>query len=349
MAEDRTGTATDGSEVVETAEGGSREDEPETRYILYGGKGGVGKTTCAAATAYSLARAGHDTLVVSTDPAHSLSDSFDAPVSSEPEEVHERLWAVEVDPEEAMDEYRDTVEGVPEKLAGGIGMSLGLDSDEVSEGMGGLFDDAMDAPGSDEAAAMYKFMEYMESDRWEYIVFDTAPTGHTLKLLQLPEVMDSMVGRMVRIRSQLSGVFGSMKSLFGGEGDADGDADESAHDKLERLSDRIERVRAKLVDADYTEFRVVLVPERMAVLETERLVERLARFGIPVTTVVVNKVMEDVNEDCEFCLDRWEVQKKNLEDAEETFGEFEVVRLPLMREEVRGLVALEKVGGRLEG
>lgn len=315
-----------------------------TRYVLYGGKGGVGKTTCAAATAYSLAREGHETLVVSTDPAHSLSDSFDAPVSSEPTEVRDGLWAVEVDPEEAMEEYRDAFEDVPQKLASGIGAGLGLDADEVSEGMGGLFDDAMDAPGSNEAAAMYKFMEYMESDRWDYVVFDTAPTGHTLKLLQLPEVMDSMVGRLFRIRSQIKGVFGSVAGIFGEE---EGE-DESEGDKLERLKERVESVREKLVDPEQTEFRVVLIPESMAVLETERLIERLSRFDIPVRTVVVNKVMEDVNEDCEFCQDRWKVQKKNLEDAEERFGDLEVVRLPLMREEVRGIDALERVGERLE-
>ena len=317
------------------------EEGGTTRYVLYGGKGGVGKTTCAAATAYRLARDGNETLVVSTDPAHSLSDSFDAPVSSEPTEVHDGLWAVEVDPEEAMDEYRDAFEDVPKKLASGIGAGLGLDAEEVGEGMGGLFDDAMDAPGSNEAAAMYKFMEYMESDRWDYVVFDTAPTGHTLKLLQLPEVMDSMVGRLFRIRSQIQGVFGSVAGVFGE------DDDESESDKLEKMKERVERVREKLVDPEQTEFRVVLIPESMAVSETERLIERLSRFDIPVRTVVINKVMEDVNEDCEFCLDRWEVQKENLEEAEEKFNDMETVRLPLMREEVRGTDALEKVGGRL--
>jgi arsenite-transporting ATPase len=310
-----------------------------TRYVLYGGKGGVGKTTCAAATARKLADEGNETLVVSTDPAHSLSDSFDAPVSSEPTEVDDCLWAVEVDPEEAMEEYRDTFEDVPQKLASGVGAGLGLDSEEVSEGMGGLFDDAMDAPGSNEAAAMYKFMEYMESDRWDYVVFDTAPTGHTLKLLRLPEVMDSMVGRLFRIRSQIQGVFGSLTGVFG--------EDEGDDDRLKTLKQRVESVREKLIDPEQTEFRVVLIPERMAVLETERLIDRLSRFDIPVRTVVINKVIEDVNEDCEFCQDRWEVQRKNLEEAQDKFQDLEVVRLPLMSEEVRGTEALEQVGERL--
>ena len=316
-----------------------------TQYILYGGKGGVGKTTCAAATAYKLSREGFDTLVVSTDPAHSLSDSFDTEVSSEPEEIYDGLWAVEVDPEAAMEEYRDTVESVPEKLLGGVGSGLGLDTEEVGEGMGGLFDDAMDAPGSDEAAAMYKFMEFMDSDRWDYIVFDTAPTGHTLRLLQLPEVMDSMIGRLVRIQSQVQGVVDSFKGLLGGDEDETG----AAHDKLESLKERIERVRAKLMDPDHTDFRVVTIPESMAVLETQRLIERLSRFGIPVRTVVINKVMDEVNDDCEFCQDRWDVQRKNIEEAEEMFRDLEMIRIPLMREEVQGVEALEKVGETVEG
>jgi len=313
-----------------------------TEYILYGGKGGVGKTTCAAATGYRLAKEGHKTLVVSTDPAHSISDSFDTDVPSKPIEVLENLWAVEVEPEEAMEEYRETVEAVPESFSQGLS-ALGVDTDEMSDNVAGLFDDALGAPGSDEAAAMYKFIEYMDSDEWEYVVFDTAPTGHTLRLLEFPEVMDSALGKIVSLRSQVRGVFDSFKGMFG-----DADEEESDYGKLEKLKDRIERVRAKLVDPEQTDFRVVTIPESMAIEETQRLIGMLSRYEIPVRTVVVNKVMEDVNEDCEFCQDRWAVQEKNLEEARERFRDLEVVTVPLMRDEVRGVGALEGVGDRLE-
>jgi len=313
-----------------------------TEYILYGGKGGVGKTTCAAATGYKLANEGRKTLVVSTDPAHSLSDSFETEVTSEPGEVIENLWATEVDPEEAMNEYRDTVETVPESFSQGLN-ALGIDSEEIGENVAGLFDDALGAPGSDEAAAMFKFMEYMDSDSWEYVVFDTAPTGHTLRLLEFPEIMDSALGKMVRLRSQVQGVVDSFKGILGGD-----EEEETTYGKLEKLKNRIERVRGKLVDPNQTDFRVVTIPENMAITETQRLIDRLSRYEIPAHTVVINKVMEDINQDCDFCQDRWAVQEKNLEEANEKFCDLNVVTIPLMRDEVQGLGALEAVGDRIE-
>ncbi len=312
------------------------------RFILYGGKGGVGKTTCAAATALKLSRMGKKTLVVSTDPAHSLSDSFGTDIGSEPTEVTDYLWGVETDPEESMDEYREELSG---DSPGMDGLGLGLDqiNDELGETMGGLFDDALMAPGSDEAAAIYQLMEYMESDEYDYIVFDTAPTGHTLRLLQLPEVMDSMVGRIMKIRNQVKGVIGSFKSMLGGE-DSKGFDQES----LERFKERIEDIREQLRDPDKTDFRVVLTPERMAILETQRLIEQLTRFEIPVRTVVINRVMKDINPDCEFCQSRHEVQQENLQEAAHMFRDLDIQQVPLMEGEVRGIDSLEKVADSLE-
>lgn len=309
-----------------------------TEFVFYGGKGGVGKTTCAAATALKLSGRG-DTLVVSTDPAHSLSDSLETEVPSRPEMVMDNLWAAEVDPEEAMEGYRGAFERVPEQFGGFPGLSGG----ELGEGMGGLFEDALMAPGSDEAAAMHEFMKYMDSDDWDYIVFDTAPTGHTLRLLQLPEVMDSMLGRMIKIRSQIQGVVDSLKGVFGGGGE-----DNVSLDEFRRVKARIERVRGMLSDPEQTDFRVVSVPERMSVLETERMIERLSRFEVPVRTVVLNRVMEEVNEDCEFCSARWEVQRRNLDEAREIFRGLDIQYVPLMRGDVRGVEELEGVAENLE-
>ncbi|MDY7081578.1 MAG: ArsA-related P-loop ATPase, partial [Halobacteria archaeon] len=101
-------------------------------------------------------------------------------------------------------------------------------------------------------------------------------------------------------------------------------------------------------DPTLTDFRVVTIPERMAILETQRLIERLSRFEIPVRTVVMNKVMEDVNEDCEFCRSRWEVHSKNLSEAQQMFRDLDLQYVPLMREEVQGVEALEKVGEKIE-
>ncbi|XGI84484.1 ArsA family ATPase [Halorutilales archaeon Cl-col2-1] len=339
-------------------------------FILYGGKGGVGKTTCAAATALKLSRQGERTLVVSTDPAHSLSDVFETEVPSRPEEILDNLWAVEIDPEEAMSEYREKIEGgmlpdegregedwekdmgagteAGEGTGAGAGMGGGLGGLGGMGGMEGLGDllggEEMMGPGSDEAAAMDKFMEYMDSEKWDKIVFDTAPTGHTLRLLKLPEIMDSMVGKVMKVRSQFQGFMDSVKGMFGG----DDEPETADFGDLDELKDRIERVRTMLRDPDKTDFRVVMIPEKMAVLETQRLIERLSRFEIPVRTVVINKVMENINDDCDFCRSRWEVQESNIDKANEMFRDLEIQYVPLLEDEVQGIESLETVAEEIE-
>ncbi|MFC5135813.1 MULTISPECIES: ArsA family ATPase [Haloferacaceae] len=336
-------------------------DAPE--YVLYGGKGGVGKTTMAAATGLSSAAGGVPTLVVSTDPAHSLSDTLGIDVPAEPAVVHEDvpLYAAEIDPDAAMEEGMFGADGDP---LGGLG--------EMGEGMGGAGDGSGvgeqggDAPGllggtmpgADEAAAMRQLLEYLDDPRFDRVVVDTAPTGHTLRLLQLPEIMDSMIGRVMTLRQRFSGMMDGIKGMFGGD---DEEGDPSAD--LEELQARIERLRNVLRDPDRTDFRVVAIPEEMSVVESERLVARLDEFEIPVNTLVVNRVMERVSdvadvdpewivepdpEHCEFCARRWDVQQAALRDATDLFRGRDVKRVPLLAKEVRGEAALRVVAACLD-
>ena len=332
-------------------------DAPE--YVLYGGKGGVGKTTCAAATALSSARGDTPTLVVSTDPAHSLSDTLDTEIPAEPTRIRDDvpLFAVEIDPEAAEGPFVPGGEGDEgDPLDGGADGPLGGLGELLGEGGHPLGGGAM--PGADEAAAMQLLVEYLDDPRFERVVVDTAPTGHTLRLLELPEVMDSMVGRLLSMRESISGMVGSLGGLFG-----DDDAAEADTASLEELSARIERLRAALQDPDRTDFRVVMVPEEMSVTESERLVDRLEGFDIPVRTVVVNRVSEDLTavadldadwfvapdtEHCEFCRRRWEVQREALSQAQELFRGREVKRVPLFAEAVQGEAMLAVVGRCLE-
>jgi len=330
-------------------------DAPE--YVLYGGKGGVGKTTMAAATALSSAADGTATLVVSTDPAHSLSDTLDTDIPATPTRIREDspLWAAEIDPEAAMEEglFGEGGIGVEggEAPLGGLG-ELGetLGEDAVDPLMGGSM------PGADEAAAMRQLLEYLDDPRFERVVIDTAPTGHTLRLLELPEVLDSMVGRLLAMREKFSGMMEGFKGMFGVGGDGAEGPD------LDELRDRIERLRAVLQDPDRTDFRVVMVPEEMSVVESERLVQRLDEFEIPVGTIVVNRVMEDLADvtdvdpewvvspnldDCEFCQRRWDVQQRALRRATELFRGRDVKRVPLLADEVRGERALRVVAACL--
>jgi arsenite-transporting ATPase len=347
-------------------------DAPE--YVLYGGKGGVGKTTMAAATGLASARDGTSTLVVSTDPAHSLSDTFEADIPAHPERIREDvpLYAAEIDPDAALEEGNAMFGGA---AAGGDdpaddGTPFGDDPSAADDGgpmggLGGLLggENPMDAmlggpmPGADEAAAMQKLLEFMDDDRFERVVVDTAPTGHTLRLLELPELMDTMVGRIMKFKQKFQGMMEGMKGMFGGE-----DADpEQGLDDLEELSERIERLRSTLRDPSKTDFRVVMVPEEMSVFESKRLLGQLSEFGVPVGTVVVNKVMEDLADvaesgaadetgdgtdtnafvspnldTCEFCQRRWAVQQDALAEAQEVFRGHDVKRVPLLADEVRG-------------
>lgn len=331
-------------------------DAPE--YVLYGGKGGVGKTTMAAATALASARDGTRTLVVSTDPAHSLSDTLETSIPGEPTQIREDmpLFAAEIDPDEAIEDGMFGGENPLGGLDGILGGADGPGMDGNDEGGLGDLLSGGSMPGADEAAAMRQLLTYLDDDRFDRVVIDTAPTGHTLRLLELPEVMDSMVGRLMQFRQRMQGMVENVKGMFGDE------APEPGTD-LDELRERIERLRATLRDPEKTDFRVVMVPEEMSVVESERLLARLEEFEIPVSTVVVNRVMEDFAdvaggdpddfvspdlEHCEFCKRRWQVQQGALSRSQELFRGHDVKRVPLFADEVRGERMLELVAACLD-
>ncbi|SEK39115.1 ArsA family ATPase [Haloferax larsenii] len=374
-------------------------DAPE--YVLYGGKGGVGKTTMAAATALASAADGTATLVVSTDPAHSLSDTLGVSVPAEPTRLDEDmpLYAAEIDPDSVMEgPFADSGMGDAAGAggAGGTGAAGGAGAADETEydtseydadnpfvgngdasnspfgGMGdamGGFEDMLGGdgplgmggpmPGADEAAAMQQLLEYLDDPRFDRVVIDTAPTGHTLRLLELPEIMDSMLGRIVRMRDKFSGMMDNIKGMFGGGPDEP----QAGMADLDDLRERIERLRAILRDPAKTDFRVVMIPEEMSVVESNRLVSRLDEFGIPVQTLVVNRVMEPVDDvadvdsrwfvspdldDCSFCQRRWDVQQQALRSATDLFRGRDVKRVPLLADQVQGEDALRVVAACLD-
>jgi len=342
-------------------------DAPE--YVLYGGKGGVGKTTMAAATALASARDGTATLVVSTDPAHSLSDTLETDIPAEPAQIREDdpLYAAEIDPEDALEDGPFAGEGDNPMggMLGGLGKAMGGGGPGAGGPGAGEDEPAMvdplggSMPGADEAAAVRLLLEYMDDPRFERVVIDTAPTGHTLRLLELPEVMDSMLGRVVSMRQRLSGMMDSVTGLFGD----DEDPQEMDMEDLEELRERIEVLRDVLQDPAQTDFRVVLVPEELSVRESERLLDRLDEFDVPVGTVVVNRVMQELTdvadveadwfvspdlESCEFCQRRWSVQCDALGRSQDIFRGHDVRRVPLFADEVRGEELLRVVAACIE-
>ncbi|MGB9932937.1 ArsA family ATPase [Haloarcula amylolytica] len=308
-----------------------------TRYLLYGGKGGVGKTTVAAATGHRLATAGHETLVVSTDPAHSLADAVETEVGGDPTEIYSGLWGVEIDPQAGIDRYRSLFEALASEFNDA---GIRMDEDEIAD----LFTTGV-MPGSDELAAIEGMATYIESDRWDRVVFDTAPTGHTLRLLDLPSVMDRGVATAMDLRDQVRRKVNTARTMMFGPMASRRD---DGPDDFTAMRERMERVGTVLRDPEQTAFRVVTIPETMAVRETERLVGKLREFEVPVTTLVVNKVIEDAG-DCQRCQGKQAVQEEAIAQLRESLPELDIWSVPDQPGEVTGLESLEKVGTHLGG
>lgn len=302
------------------------------KFILSGGKGGVGKTSCAGALALLSARQGLRTLVVSTDPAHSLSDSFDQNLSGGdpvPIDGFDKLWGMEIDTEKGMREFQDSIG------EGAAGQDMAMASSLLGDVSG------MAPPGSDEAMAFGKMLEFIEDASYDRVVFDTAPTGHTLKLLELPDLLDSWLGKMLTLRQRLSSMMSGLKSMFGGA-----EQDQSSWDMLQQTKDKIRMARIELSDPDTTQFVIVMIPEAMAVFETQRLLGSLNAWKIPVSNIIINQLVPE-NPDCPFCSKRHKMQQKNLEDIRDLYQDLNLTEVPLFENEIRGIEGLRKLGNVL--
>ncbi|TFG28618.1 arsenic-transporting ATPase [Candidatus Thorarchaeota archaeon] len=305
------------------------------KFILSGGKGGVGKTSCAGAIAVLSARHGFRTLVLSTDPAHSLSDSFDQDLSGGevvPIEGFDNLWGMEISTEKGMQQFQDVLE------EGAAGPEAQMAANLMGDMTG------MAPPGSDEAMAFGKILEFIEDSSYDRVIFDTAPTGHTLKLLELPDLLDSWLGKILTLRQRLSSMMGGFRSLLGGRQEEE----ENSWQMIQQTKDKIRAARIELSDPDTTQFVVVMIPEAMAVFETQRLLSSLNTWHIPVNKMVVNQLVP-MNPTCQFCTKRYEMQQSNLNDIQELYSDMDIIQVPLFDREIRGVDGLEKLGEILVG
>lgn len=277
-----------------------------TQFILFGGKGGVGKTTCASATAISSALDGNKTLLISTDPAHSVGDVFKTELDSTEQRLSEEydLFAKEVDPQDRYTEnYQDTMEAIFSEASN---LGVDLNSQDFS-----AFEDGM--IGSDELAVLDLFDKY-DNSQWDYVVFDTAPTGHTLKMLNLPQILDSVVGTALDIKSRVQSVTGAVSDLFGTNNDTDDEKRLSDVD-VEGTKNKLQNVSRILTNPQKTSFYAVMEAEELSLAETSRLESQLESYDIDVQAVFANKVLTDINPDCEMCSAQYETQQAVLEKA----------------------------------
>lgn len=307
------------------------------KYVMVGGKGGVGKTSMSAAVATAFADRGQTTLIVSTDPAHSLSDAFGQSVAGgDPVAVVgiDNLYAQEVDPDSMKRTFK-MMDGV-----GGMGMDeLGLDE------LNSLFDSI--PPGFDEAVALVEIIKYIQGDpgyaRFERIVFDTAPTGHTLRLLALPDFLNGFFGKIISMKSKFGSMMQQFKGMFGGGREDDLNA--SVED-MEELKRSMQMVRNLFRDEVQTEFVVATIPNMMAIAESSRLVDELRKEQIPVRHLFVNQVQPG-NDDCSFCAARYKEHVANLSYIKTQFGQLQISTVQSFDREIKGAAALRAMGGQL--
>lgn len=312
------------------------------RLLLFGGKGGVGKTTTAAATALWLADSGWNTLLVSSDPAHSTSDALGIQLSdqAEPVEGIDNLWGLELDPAQSMEAMLPKFSGALGKMGGGgaMGMFLGTQGDDIKEELTDVETGDLLLPGLDEALAFERLLTLAQDPRFDVIVFDTAPTGHTLRFLALPEILEGWAGRITRIARMTGGI---RSMLFGSK-------DERAlQEELDRFSNRVAHIRRVIEDEQVTTFTLVTIPEWMAVAETERAAEKLGEFGIHLAGVIVNRVTPDL--DHEFIQARRDVEQEHLATLTDHFDALPVIQIPLKNHDIHGVDALRALGEELHG
>lgn len=282
------------------------------KILFFGGKGGVGKTSCSGAYAVSRAKMGKKVLLVSTDPAHSTSDLFEQEIGSKVVKLMDNLYSTEINPEEESEKYI-------EKIRRQVRMVY---SPIIVQEIEKQLDGAKISPGSHEAALFDKMVELINdwSKDYDYIIFDTAPTGHTVRLLTLPKLLESWIDSLLAKRRKTL----MYKEMY--------ERDYSISDK-DDIIDILQRRRKALLLAkdslDQSGFVFVLNAEKLAIDETRKATELLKKHQIPIAAYVVNRILpENMND--EFWRGKKEQERIHLEEIEKLFSDRHIYKIPLL-------------------
>ena len=303
-----------------------------TRILLFTGKGGVGKTTVAAATALSCADAGLRTIVMSTDPAHSLADAFDVDLGPLASPVTTMLWGQQLDAQERMEESWHDIQGWLREVFAWAGVD-GLEAEELSV-----------VPGLDEVFALADIKQCADSGEWDVIVVDCAPTAETIRFLSLPDVLARYMERLFPVGRRVNKVVGPVLSRVTSLPVAGDDVFAATS----RFYDRLDGVRELLMDPERTSVRLVVNPERMVIAEARRTYTYLSLFGYRVDAVVANRMLPDAVADPWF--ERWkQLHVEHLRTIEDGFAPLPVLRVELAPHELVGLEALRGFAEEIYG
>ncbi|MBU3965748.1 ArsA family ATPase [Patescibacteria group bacterium] len=307
------------------------------QFIMFGGKGGVGKTTMAAAASLRFAeeyskRHGEEknkVLIFTTDPAPSLADSFGQEIGNEPTAIKgaKNLFAMEIDAKKILEEFK---EEYGEDILDILRQGTYLEDKEAEE----MF--TLDIPGLDEVMGLKKIMDFMENEEYRLYIVDTAPTGHTLRLLTLPELLDNWIKFLASLR---------WKYHYIVERASGRKRIESADKFLLEMKKTVKKVRSILQDPAKTEFVVVTIAEAMGVAETEDLISILEKSRIPSRHIIINNIFP--SENSSFARMKRKNQEKYINEIKKKFSDYTITEVILQPNEVQGVDSLKNLGKRL--
>ena len=305
------------------------------RLIFVGGKGGVGKSTTSAAIALHLSEIIRQTgqhgkiLLFSTDPAHSIGDSFNVKIGETPVRITDTLDAVEIDASHLMGEFKDEHKTAIQEL---LTKTASLNEQEAEHAL------ELAIPGIDEFMALVKVSTFIDNNEYNTICVDTAPTGHTLKLLSTPNIVNSWLIFFSGLHNRYRGL---MRTFMGTD-------PKNIDGFIKTLSDNIYRSYKLTTDKEKTEFLIVTIPDLMAIEETKRLMINLYSSGIKVNNIVINNVQPD-NNNCVFCQARRQHQNRYLNVINVMYPDINKIYMPLFSTDINGMGQLRSFENILFG
>jgi arsenite-transporting ATPase len=313
---------------------------PERRYVMFGGKGGLGKTTFSAATAWWLAQQGKKVLVFSVDPQASLSDIFQQDIFGKgPVKVAENLWAQEIDADRHIKEYQDEIR---QKIKDMYGL------DEIPTEIEEYIEAASTEPAMEESAIFDSVVDIVVQGDYDYYIYDLVPLGHALYYLSMAKVYDEWISKITGLREEMreyEEVAARMKRQKEVEEDL-------ILGELQYIRGRINAASKILTDREKTAFFFVVIPEQMIILDTRKAAELFAKFDVPIGGYVVNRVLPEelLQEEVPgYLRNRIEMQRGQLEEIRRTLGAGVLGYVPELERDVTGLPMIERVAGLLYG
>ena len=302
------------------------------RVLLFTGKGGVGKTTVASATALRIAAGGKKTLLMSTDPAHSVADAFGVELSPEPTEVATNLWAEQIDPQRRLEDNWREIQQHAIAILNWAGLAE-IEAEELSV-----------IPGLDELFALADVKRHHDDDPYDALVVDCAPTGETLRLLSLPDIIQWYMERIFPVERRVMGALRPVARRI----TSFPLPDDGVYAAVRRFYDKLDGVRNVLTDKGSTSVRLVVNPERMVIAEAQRTFTYLNLFGYRVDAVIVNRLIPDEVSDPYF--DRWkEIQAVHMATIDSSFSPVPILKARLRDQELVGADHLASLGDEVYG